>query len=216
MRTEKIYHLASFVFWSLLFAVPTSLQVQDGFQPVKKNFHFNKIRETTLSLKLDRPSTIYMVLGFQVPQKSVAGESVSFEVNGEEIRRFPVPSVSRWKEHRFLVPSHEFREGENNLSIKLTPNTETRFTANIKLFNYVGSSPNIPVIYVLPREEGASFVFKAISGNFLSVLGVTFITAFLSFLIYFQGIRRIFYDEKKACISAASRTFAGGTPGSDR
>ena len=71
--------MASLVFWSLLFAVPASLQVQDGFQPVKKNFHFNKIRETTLYLKLDHPSTIYMVLGYQVPQKSGAGENTKNE-----------------------------------------------------------------------------------------------------------------------------------------
>ncbi len=112
--------------------------------------------------------------------------AIVLEINGNWKKVIQTHTTSSNERIRFTVPQSRFKTGENQVAVKFESGKYPVFSLNVKLKNYLGSSPNFPQAYLIDdaRPEDYYGIQKVgvIGGSFL----VVFLFNFVSFVIFLK------------------------------
>lgn len=194
---------------SFLFSIPTHLQIETDFKPLKQRFNGNGV--TQFRLDIEKPETLKFFLDFAVKNKPSPDAVLSVSVNSHEIEQIPAKDLGHWVHKTFYVPKEQFTKGKNDISLKIIPESASYLGSDIKIYNYKGGNPQFPKVYVVFDREMQSVGSVFLSGTMSSLLR-TFLTVFVAFSLCHLIVRYGFYNSFVDALPATIRVAGLITP----
>lgn len=181
-------------FWSLVFAVPATVLIDNHFVPIKKSFILKKNEDANILIPLEGEATILLQVKvpFHDPGNHPGCNSLSILVNGREINDGRIKKYYTLNQINFIVPGSYLRSKDGNeIIVRLPSPQDNPFIAPyIKIFNYKHISPNIPVSFIILDPENNSRISSGFPWKARKFSRVFFIV-FVSFLFYQAAIWKI-------------------------
>ena len=152
---KYIFTLRSFIFKGitfylvLLFSLLSIGHVNNSFEPLKVSFQKAHLEAKPGVFDLRSPLPLFFQIDYTRNGKNKEDFFV-LSINGKSVKRIFSPSSFIGQRIKFMLPTHVFVAGQNQLSVEIN-----KFSAiDIKLKNYLGGNPNFPQAYV--QDDSAS------------------------------------------------------------
>ena len=184
---------------TLLICLPSYSQLENNFQPIKKEFNIEGKKKASVSFQLDYLEPFQFELDYVAQWNKEAKGKFVLLLNKIKVIGVEIVEMNANKRLKFMVPKGFFKKGENEISFEVFPPGQNVFFKGIKIYNYYGISPNSPVGYVLYDKrtrkvaDSNSFVGK------LARLFFPFMLVFFSLIAYLVFLRVILFDNFLNC-----------------
>lgn len=193
--------VAGIFLFTLVLSFLACMQIDDDFKAVNKVFSVNKQKKAEIPLLLDKAESFQIQIAHRMEGKESVTAELSLFINEKKAKDLRIRGIGT-KKTKFAIPRSFFAKGNNLIAWKLTPSQPGVFIDEIKLTNYVGINPNIPVAWIIPDEfiDHSSSQTRGIS-PFITVFFLIFLTLILNVAL----CRLIFYNTLNECLSSCRR-----------
>lgn len=134
---------------SLLLAIPSYLQVDNDFSPLKQTFEGIEKDHAGFTFNMDKREPLKLQIEFIVHGENRPEANLSLFVNQKRETNIPIKAIYTEHREKLIVPLSSFHRGENRIELKLENPGQTLAQWRVKLFNYYGINSHFPKTYVV-------------------------------------------------------------------